>query len=112
MPTAEDVLASFDEAKAVTATRRGELGQLTKSLRQADDAGRLAQLNKTMKTFQREIERLTERGSYAEEAYRALHAERSSAAGRDSPDPSLPTEESDLEGEGVVGLDALRAALA
>ena len=66
----------FAETRETTAARRNELGALTKSLRALDDAGRLKALPSTMKSFQKEVERLTKRATFAEESYEQLYQQK------------------------------------
>ena len=70
-------IARIQEAREESAIKRKELVEIVKSLKSADDAGRLASLNTTMKAFQKEIERLSSRAMYAEAAFERLHEQAS-----------------------------------
>ena len=108
-----EVLAAFSRTKVETAVERARLVEMTRALRGADDTGRLATLNKTMKAFQREIERLTQRGNFAEEAYLRLLDERREGSPRVSHQSTTDLDaEPEPDADAAVDLDALRAALA
>lgn len=109
----DEILAAFSLQREETARQRSRLVEITKALRNADDAGRLANLNKTMKAFQSEIERLTERGNFAEAAYMKLLQAMQGASPSVSLESAAESEpDVDAESTTAVGLDALRAALA
>ena len=73
----------MEEVRAIQAAReesvekRKELVEQVKQLKAADDAGRLALLNTTMRAFQKEVERLSGRAMYAEAAFERLHEQTS-----------------------------------
>ena len=72
-------LGAMEEVRAIQAAReesvekRKELVEQVKQLKAADDAGRLALLNTTMRAFQKEVERLSSRAMFAEAAFERLH---------------------------------------
>ena len=73
----------MEEVRAIQAAReesvekRKELVEQVKQLKAADDAGRLALLNTTMRAFQKEVERLSSRAMFAEAAFERLHEQAS-----------------------------------
>ena len=74
---------AMEEVRAIQAAReesvekRKELVEQVKQLKAADDAGRLALLNTTMRAFQKEVERLSSRAMFAEAAFERLHEQAS-----------------------------------
>jgi hypothetical protein len=72
----EEVRA-IQAAREESAEKRKELVEQVKQLKAADDAGRLALLNTTMRAFQKEVERLSSRAMFAEAAFERLHEQAS-----------------------------------
>ena len=64
----EEVRA-IQAAREESADKRKELVEQVKQLKAADDIGRLAMLNTTMRAFQKEVERLSSRAMFAEAAF-------------------------------------------
>ena len=72
----EEVRA-IQAAREESAEKRKELVEQVKQLKAADDVGRLALLNTTMRAFQKEVERLSSRAMFAEAAFERLHEQAS-----------------------------------
>ena len=72
----EEVQA-IQAAREESAEKRKELVEQVKQLKAADDVGRLALLNTTMRAFQKEVERLSSRAMFAEAAFERLHEQAS-----------------------------------
>lgn len=65
----------FDDEREESRQRRAELAAICRELKAADERGRLQKINLVMKTFQREVERLTQRAVSAEDACEKLSGE-------------------------------------
>lgn len=83
VPCRLQALRAMEEVQAIQAAReesaekRKELVEQVKQLKAADDVGRLALLNTTMRAFQKEVERLSSRAMFAEAAFERLHEQAS-----------------------------------
>ena len=83
VPRRLQALRAMEEVQAIQAAReesaekRKELVEQVKQLKAADDVGRLALLNTTMRAFQKEVERLSSRAMFAEAAFERLHEQAS-----------------------------------